>query len=240
MTSPLSTRPARSFLHRLSPVWVALGLALVGALLLVPAVAFPDQAGAHAELIEASPDRSETVGGIVDEVALQFVGLAHPGEHEVLVLDPLGNTMEILEFDQDFNLLTVDIDPLSVEGDYIVSYQTEGIDNDLNTGSYTFTYEVGAAPPDGIDHEQEVPGVDWVTVGLVITTIVAFLAWLLYVVKRLRAPVPEADPAAPDPTNPDPSSVDGDEISEDHKGLTGTDVGWDSVVTKRKIGRDDK
>ena len=196
--------------------------------------------GTHAELIETSPKRSSTVGGEVSEVALQFVGLRHPGDHEILILDPLGNSVEIIDFEQDFNRLNVTIAPLRIEGDYIVSYQTDGIDGDLTTDSYTFAFDADADPPEGIEHTQETPGVDWVTVALIITTVIAFLGWLLYVVRRLRAPPASDSTDENQHDDVDPASADGNEVDQDDDRFAGTNIGLDSVVTKRKIGRDDK
>lgn len=219
-------------------------------------VAVPGMAGAHAELLEASPQRSSTVGGTVDEISLQFVGLAHPGDHEVLILDPLGSRVEILSLEQDFNRLNVSIAPLTIEGEYIVSHQTDGADGDLGTGSYVFTYDADADPPTGIEHRQETPGVDWVTVALIAVTVLGALAWLAYVANRLRKPPPdhtdadahadadeyaqaEAD-ASSGALSADSGSADLNELGDDDEGLAGGDVGFATGVTKRKVGRDDE
>lgn len=144
-------------------------------------------AAAHAELIEASPGRSRTVGGEISTIEMQFVGLTPLGDHEVLVIDPLGNVLEPAVLEQDFQKLILDIPTLEVEGIYIVSFKTDGVDGDTETDSYQFTYEVGAAQPEGITFGEEPESTDWVTVVLIAVTALAVVGWLLFVMRRLRS-----------------------------------------------------
>lgn len=169
---------------RVIRLWKALLAAVVVAASLATAVV---PAAAHAELIEASPGRSRTVGGDVSTIEMQFVGLTPLGDHEVLVIDPLGRVLEPTVLEQDFQKLILDIPTLEVEGVYIVSFTTDAVDGDIETDSYQFTYEVGAAEPDGITFGEEPESTDWVTVALIAVTALAVVAWLLFVMRRLRS-----------------------------------------------------
>lgn len=180
-------------------------IAMTASLLFVVTV----PAGAHAELIEASPGRSSTVGGSITTISLQFVGLAHPGDHDVMVFDPLDDRVEILLFDQDFNRIDLTVPPLTVEGEYVVRYTTLGADQDTNTGEFAFMYDEDAPPPEGITALQQPGGlrIDAVTITLLAVTGLSVLVWIAYVVTRLRQP----------------PSGDLKDLDDGHDDLVGTD-----------------
>lgn len=171
-------------------------------------------AWAHAELVEADPARSSTVGGSIDTISLQFVGLAHPGDNQVGVFDPLDNLVEVLSMKQDFNRIDLTVAPLTIEGEYIVRHETLGADGDTGSGEYSFFYDADAPPPDGLRALQQGSTglrIDAVTITLMSITALSILLWLYYVARRLRQPATDGP------------SGDFHDLQDDHDGLVGTD-----------------
>jgi len=165
-------------------------LAVASVFTLVPA------ASAHGEIIDASPGDDEIVGGEITEISIQFVGIAHPGDHTVSVTDPDGVTVASTgSLEQDFLRLNLPIEPLTKPGPHTVTAVIEGIDDDTTTLTYSFDYQPGAPPPEPIQFEQERPGLDAITIGLMALTAASIIGFIFYIRHRLRitAPTAEAD-----------------------------------------------
>lgn len=109
-------------------------------------------ADAHAELRQSSPAAGQTVGGEFHQVALFFSGLDGSLPQQVRLYDPAGNLLreDPALLDQ---RLVLSIDPLTIPGEYLVTYEVTGIDSDFTSESFTFFYEPGAAEPEPITIE---------------------------------------------------------------------------------------
>lgn len=151
MARPLGIDAFRRARH---PLWLG-GWVTIILILVVSVVAIP-RASAHGEMVEARPGRSSTVGGSIDQVELQFVGITHPGDHRVSVTAPDGRPVPTTgELQQNLQLLTLPIEPLSAPGEYFVNYRVDSIDGDISVATFSFTYEAGADPPAPFTSRQE-------------------------------------------------------------------------------------
>lgn len=102
-------------------------------------------AGAHAELLQASPGPTQRVGGEIDFIDLVFIDFVTGGQVTVefdgevvpgVVTEPEGQFVRF-KFDE----------PITAEGRYDVTYRTIGADLDDTTESYFFTYAESAPQP---------------------------------------------------------------------------------------------
>lgn len=115
------------------------------------AIALPS-AQAHAELRQSSPAAGATVGGEFHQVAMFFTGLDAALPQQARLFDPAGNLVRegpSLEDQQ----MVLSIDPLTVPGEYLVTYEVTGIDGDFTAESFTFFYEPDADEPDPLTIE---------------------------------------------------------------------------------------
>lgn len=162
--------------------------ALAGTLvLLIVMVAQAPYALAHAELRQASPDVGETVGGEFHQIAMQFIGLDPQQTHQAKLFDPAGNLITESSASEGQRLV-IPIDPLTVPGDYLVTYAVHGIDGDFTEESFGFTFDPAADEPSGITIAEIGPeGFDFVllTLLLIAAGLAAFL--VTRVMSALRA-----------------------------------------------------
>lgn len=157
-------------------------LATLVAVLLSATVALP-AANAHAEVVEARPGRSATVGGAIDVVELQFVGLLDGGDHRVSLTGPDAQTVpptgDLLLLGQ---LLRLPVTPLTMPGEYLINYRVDSVDDDVSVGTIRFTYDPAADPPPPFRARQETRITDGgrptvLLVGLSALAVV-FVAWI--------------------------------------------------------------
>lgn len=129
-----------------------LGVLLCLLAFVLPATVVLPSANAHAELRQSSPAAGETVGGEFHQVSLLFIGLDQSFPHEVRLYDPAGNLLreDPALLDQ---RLVLSIDPLTVPGEYLVTYEVTGIDADFTSESFTFFYDPSAPEPEPITIE---------------------------------------------------------------------------------------
>lgn len=124
---------------RLGVGWLVLLLAaLFSAVLSGPA-------GAHAELLQASPGPTQRVGGEIDFIDLVFIDFVTGGEISV-AFDGDDVPGTVTESEGQFIRFQFD-EPITQEGRYDVTYRTIGADLDDVTESYFFTYAENAPQP---------------------------------------------------------------------------------------------
>lgn len=138
--------------------------------------AFAPPARAHAELLQSSPEGGETVGGSFHEIVLQFFGLDENAPQDAQLFDPAGNRIESV-LARSGQRLVIPIDPLTVPGEYTVTYEVNGSDGDVTSESFTFRYDPAADEPKGITIDLGSDGIDPIGYGLLLVgaAITAFL-----------------------------------------------------------------
>lgn len=172
---------------------------------------FAPSALAHGEIIDASPGDREIVGGEITEVAIQFVGIAHPGKHTISIKDPDGvSVIPAGDLKQDFLRLILPIEPLTKPGLHTVTAVVEGIDDDTVAISYIFDYQPDAPPPEPIRFKQETGGIDAITIGLMVLTAASIIGFIFLIRYRLRITAPTDD--TDDDENDVASVVDDDDL----------------------------
>lgn len=151
---------------------------LVGALLLIAALMLhTPTALAHAELRESSPAADQTVGGSFHQIAMHFTGLDPAAIHEAKLFDPAGNLVTDKSASEGQRFV-IPIEPLTVPGEYMVTYAVHGIDGDFTEESFGFRFDPAADEPAGITIGVIEPeGFDFVllTLLLVAAGLAAFL-----------------------------------------------------------------
>ena len=173
---------------------------------------------AHGEIIDASPGDREIVGGEITEIAIQFIGIAHPGAHTISVKDPDGvSVIPAGPLEQDLFRLILPIEPLTKPGLHTVTAVVESIDDDTVATSFAFDYQPGAPSPEPIEFEQYESRIDAVTIGLMVMTAMSIVGFVLLIRHRLRitAPAETADVDDADVDDADDEDEDEDE-DEDH------------------------
>ncbi|MBT8250824.1 MAG: copper resistance protein CopC [Acidimicrobiia bacterium] len=146
--------------RRLGGLFLVLALCLLGA----------GPAGAHSGLISASPEPGAEIGGRINQIELVFdaavtdavVTLTAPGEVEV------DGTLTSAAPER----LIFEMNPLQVDGLYLVRYKFASEDGDLNESAYTFSYRAAAGEPGSM----YVPESAATGSGIIWTILVALLA----------------------------------------------------------------
>jgi methionine-rich copper-binding protein CopC len=136
-------------------------------------------ASAHAELLQSSPRADSTIGGELHSIALQFGGLDTEAPQDAKLYDPAGNLVESVVLREKQRLVIPMENEITVPGTYTVTYEVNGEDGDFTSSSFTFRYEPGADPAEGITIANGAPsqGFDFVGYGLLLAAaaIAAFL-----------------------------------------------------------------
>jgi len=160
--------------------------------LLVGTFSWVPPAEAHGELIEARPARNAEVGGVVDRIELQFIGLRHPGAHVLSIFGPDGTRVETNgDYRQDLQRLSLFFDPLTDPGEYLVNYRVDALDGDVSVDTFSFFFNPEADPPPPLQRRQigeEQPRsgtLDAMIVGTAIfgTVVLAWIARRLWVTR---------------------------------------------------------
>lgn len=155
--------------------WQALASVLC---LLLSIVVGTPSADAHAELWDSSPAADETVGGEFHQIVMQFFGLDPAAQQSASLFDPAGNRVDSVAVWENQRIV-LPIEPLTVPGEYTVTFEVNGIDGDLSDGSFSFRYDSSADEPGPVSPGPgvEPEGFDWITLGLLLVAaaIAAFL-----------------------------------------------------------------
>lgn len=109
------------------------------------------RAGAHTEVLRASPAPGEEVAGPVDEVSLTFLDPVQP-EVTIDIAAELGDAVTGLsevEVSDGGRIATVTLPAVTDPGDYVVEYRFTAEDGD--TQRETFRFTVVAAPDEDED-----------------------------------------------------------------------------------------
>ncbi len=102
-------------------------------------------AQAHSSLVVASPSSMQTVGGTIERLDLLFNDGV--GQAEMTLEGPGGIVIEGIVEQLDDNWLRYSIEPLTVEGRYVLAYSFISADTDPVSSAYAFTYEAAAHEP---------------------------------------------------------------------------------------------
>jgi methionine-rich copper-binding protein CopC len=162
---------------------VAVVLVTLLALTVVPA-------GAHGEVVGASPSPGETVGRVVH---IDVIFSTRVSEWELTVDRPDGEPLAGQAVQKADSYLSFETAPITEEGQYIVRYSGIDDDGDLLEGAYAFVFEEGAPPPAEMPVDLSVledDGWAWWWYALLMggVVIIAALAGLLAEkLRRLRA-----------------------------------------------------
>lgn len=142
----------------------------VVATIIVATLALATPAGAHTELDFAVPGPGADVGGVVDRLELTYFGL-FVSDPSVIVKGPEGITIPGEVTDLTDATVTYEMDPLEVEGQYIVEWRVTASDGVVAESAFAFTYDEDAPPL-----ERPAPDVSWRgwIIGLTVTFLVAF------------------------------------------------------------------
>lgn len=103
-----------------------------------------EPAGAHGELVGASPAPGETVGRAAH---IDLVFSTAMSDWQLTVDRPTGDPLDGLAVQKADQLLSFETPALSEPGQYIVRYSGTDSDGDLIEGAYAFVFEEGAPPP---------------------------------------------------------------------------------------------
>jgi methionine-rich copper-binding protein CopC len=168
---------------------------LVGFLLLtlVASLIGAGPAGAHGELVGASPGPGETVGRAAHIDLVFSTGMS---DWQLTVDGPSGDPLGGLAVQKADQLLSFETPALTSEGQYIVRYSGIDSDGDLIEGAYAFVFEEGAPPPADLPIDLSVlddDGWSWWVYGILLlgVVVIAVLAGLLAEkVRRLRVAAP--------------------------------------------------
>lgn len=116
--------------------------AVIGLVALLVPFAVP--AGAHGEVVGASPSPGETVGRVVH---IDVIFSTRVSEWELTVDRPDGEPLAGQAVQKADSYLSFETAPITEEGQYIVRYSGIDDDGDLLEGAYAFVFEEGAPPP---------------------------------------------------------------------------------------------
>lgn len=152
--TPWGHRPSNESCFRGPSRWQRVATVVV---LLLLSLMSTTPAYAHAELRQASPDVGQTVGGEFHSIAMQFTGLDPAVTHQAKLFDPAGNQIDTTLAAENQRLV-LPIEPLSVPGEYTVTYAVRGIDGDFTEDSFSFRFDPAADEPDGITVAVAEPG----------------------------------------------------------------------------------
>ncbi len=125
---------------------VALSMVLA---LLISLLAVAGRASAHAEMSRSAPRPTQTVGGVVDQVELEFRRPIRPHEsNQVVLVYPDGSRRQTL-VSVDGLRVRGSFVPLTEPGDYAVVWGlVDDTDNDWTTEEFPFTFDPSAAAPE--------------------------------------------------------------------------------------------
>ena len=96
--------------------------------------------GAHSEVFERAPESGQVVTGTVDHVDISFWSEIESGEIELL--DPNLELVAVSDtvLAPNGRIVSVDFEPLTVEGRYIVTHSELSFDGDFQEAKYLFYY----------------------------------------------------------------------------------------------------
>lgn len=153
-------------------------------------------AGAHAELLQASPAPGSIVGGEFHSIVLHFSGIDWQGNHQAELFGPDGAKVVTPAVVHERQRLTIPLEPLTVPGTYLVRFTIEGEDGDVTSEEMSFRFDPAAPPPVGVTLSNGGDtGFDWV--GFVLLLIGAGL--LAFLVARFLSAWREHRQANADP-----------------------------------------
>ena len=154
---------------------------------LVVVMALAGSAGASppdgARLAAASPGPGSVVGGTIDEFELLFADLITSVDGSVVAAD--GAELDaVFELDSEIRVTVALAAPLSEPGVYTVRHVVTTPDDDVLEGSYDFTFEPSAAPPQLVflDVPEDEEGTNWIVWVVVVigAVVIGVLAWRLW------------------------------------------------------------
>lgn len=163
---------------------ILVAVAAVGLLLCTASAAW-----AHAEMIEASPDRDDVAGGEFHSIRMQFVGLDVTDQHTFVLTDPAGNVVTD-SWVQEGQKVVIPIEPLSEPGVYTVSFRTLGVDADTSDRSFSFTFDPDAPEPGPIEFTPDTPktnGLDTLSWLLIALGTLIFAAIVINAIVQFKA-----------------------------------------------------
>lgn len=146
-------------------LWVASSPFLV----LMALFAASPAASAHAELLQASPAPGSIVGGEFHSIVLHFGGIDWEGTHVAELFGPDGARIETPDVIHDRQRLVIPLEPLTIPGNYTVSFTIEGVDGDVTSETMNFRFDPGSPPPVGVTLSNGGDtGFDWVGFALLL------------------------------------------------------------------------
>ncbi len=161
----------RRWVRASAGVAVALGLSFLGG---VPA-------GAHAQLVSASPAPDSTVASAPSEIRLTFDGPPYDYGLGVVVLSPSGSHVETGRVSVDGNDVVQPLKGVTEPGTYEVQWRVVSADGHPVSGQYAFEINAGgqsAAPGAAVAAGSSGSGKGWVLLvvaGLAVLGLVALL-----------------------------------------------------------------
>ena len=99
-------------------------------------------AGAHTTISGALPTAGQTVGGTVEHLRIDFFTPVRDGL--VVMTSPTGRDVPVTLDADHGDSLDVVVDPLDVEGEYIVEWSVVTGDGDRQASAFAFTYDADA------------------------------------------------------------------------------------------------
>lgn len=118
---------------------VATVIVIVAGVLVGPAASVP--AGAHTEVLRASPSPGEEAAGSVSDVELTFLDPVQP-EVTIAIAGGLGEPVPglgVVEVSDDGRVATVSFPELTDIGEYVVEYRFTAADGDTQRETYRFS-----------------------------------------------------------------------------------------------------
>ena len=177
----------RRWVRASAGVAVAVGLAFLGA----------PPAGAHAELVSATPAPGSTVASVPDEIRLTFDGPPYDYGLGVVVLSPSGRHVETGRVSVEGNDVVQPLNPVSDPGTYQVRWRVVSADGHPVSGTYAFVVNASgesAAPGAAADPTTSGSGKGWVLLVVAALAVIGLVALLLVPGRRRRRPAERGTP----------------------------------------------